>query len=160
MKKISYKEIDIKNSNLNFSRILEKQNSFSSNLYFTKCKTLFIFMIMILIINDIILVTIIKKISINLKNKNDEHTNINLEDEFFQIKEVRQQIEAKNLININTITCGGNANIGNSLIMLNNLINICENIHCKNIVSPQGLKKIIKNPIVSKKQYKYLSKCI
>ena len=154
MKKIPYKEIAIKSSNFNFSRLLKKYNSPNSNLYFTICICLFIFIILILIINDIVLIKIIKKNSINLENKKEvhvNHTNINFEDEFFRINEVKQQIEAKHLINIDTITCDGKINIGNSLIQLNNLINICVSIHCKNIISPKGLENIIKNPIVNQK---------
>ena len=34
--------------------------------------------------------------------------------------------------------------------MLNNLINICEKIKCKNIICPTGLDSIIKKPILNK----------
>ena len=54
-----------------------------------------------------------------------------------------------NLNNIETIS-GGQGNVGNALIMLNNLINICEKIKCKNIISPLGLDNIIKKPIFYK----------
>ena len=58
--------------------------------------------------------------------------NIDLNDEFFQIKEVQEQIKSKNLTYINTIF-GDRNKVGNALRTLNNLINICENIKCKNI---------------------------
>jgi len=34
--------------------------------------------------------------------------------------------------------------------MINNLINICEKIKCKNIIAPYGLQNVIKNPIIDK----------
>ena len=76
-------------------------------------------------------------------------TNIDLNDDFFQIKEVQQQIDKNNLIYINTLS-GGDGFVGNALIMLNKLINICENIRCKNIIAPSGLNCIIKKPIIDK----------
>jgi hypothetical protein len=54
-----------------------------------------------------------------------------------------------NLNNIETIS-GEQGNVGNALIMLNNLINICEKIKCINIISPMGLDNIIKKPILYK----------
>lgn len=85
----------------------------------------------------------IKRDSLILYNK----TNIDLNDEFFQIKEVQNQIYYKNLSYIETIA-GERAKVGNALIMVNNLINICEKIRCKNIISPGGgLDSLIKNPI-------------
>ena len=83
-----------------------------------------------------------------LEDKKDfiNKTNIDFNDEFFQLKEVKQQITKKNLTFIETIS-GGIGKLGNALIILNNLINICENIHCKNIIAPFGLSTIIKNPI-------------
>ena len=91
---------------------------------------------------------------------NDFHSNIrinifkyikiiNFNYEFFYIPEVQKQIINNNLTNIETIS-GGSGNIGNALIMLNNLINICEKIKCKNIICPIGLDSIIKKPIVNK----------
>ena len=82
-----------------------------------------------------------------IKDTNNEKTNIDMNDEFFQLKEVQEQIYNKNLTYINTLT-GGAGNIGNAMIMLNNLINICEKIKCKNIITPFGLEKLIKNPII------------
>ena len=50
--------------------------------------------------------------------------NIDLNDEFFQIKEVQEQIKSKNLTYINTIF-GDKNKVGNTLTTLNNLINVC-----------------------------------
>ena len=50
---------------------------------------------------------------------------------------------------VETIT-GGYGNIGNALMMLNNLLNICINIKCKNIIAPGCLHTIIKRPIFNK----------
>ena len=73
-------------------------------------------------------------------------TNIDYDDEFFQLEEVKNQIIIHNITNVRTIY-GGRGKVGNALIMLNNLINICENIKCKNIIVPKGLQLIIKKPI-------------
>lgn len=90
---------------------------------------------------------------INKERKNffeySNNTNTNF-DEFFQSPEIKSQIYKKNLTFIETIS-GGKGNIGNALIMLNKLINICEIIKCKNIIVPEGgLEKIIKKPIFYK----------
>ena len=78
-------------------------------------------------------------------------SNIDLNDEFFKMREVQVKInKSTNLTYINTLS-GGYGNIGNALKMLNNLIIICENIRCKNIVAPGGLQGIIKKPILYKK---------
>lgn len=70
--------------------------------------------------------------------------------EFFQSPEIKSQIYKKNLTFIETIS-GGKGNVGNALVMLNKLINICEIIKCKNIIVPRGgLEKIIKKPIFYK----------
>ena len=82
-------------------------------------------------------------------NDNRTITNIDFNDDFYNRKEVKEMISKKNLTNIETIT-GGHGHIGNALIMLNNLINICEQIRCKNIIIPGGLESIIKNPIMYK----------
>ena len=62
--------------------------------------------------------------------------------------------ELLNLYNITTpieyLHSGGN--LGNVLLILNNLINICENIKCKYIVTPPGLDELIKN-IIFYKEY-------
>ena len=76
-------------------------------------------------------------------------SNIDTNDDFFQIKQVQQQIYNNNLTYINSIS-GGNGFIGNALIMLNKLINICENIRCQNIIAPASLNCIIKKPIFYK----------
>ena len=54
-----------------------------------------------------------------------------------------------NLNNIETIS-GGQGNVGNTLIVLNKLINICEKIKCINIISPMGLDSTIEKPILYK----------
>ena len=54
-----------------------------------------------------------------------------------------------NLTHIETLY-SVSCNVGNALIMLNKLINICEKISCRNIVLG-GLGNIIKNPIFYKK---------
>ena len=74
-----------------------------------------------LILNDFI----IKEKINSIKNNN-----INFNYEFFYIPEVQKQIINNNITNIETIS-GGAGNIGNSLIMLNHLINICEKMKCK-----------------------------
>lgn len=76
-------------------------------------------------------------------------SNINQDDDFFKLPEVQKQIYYKNLTYIDTLY-GVSGNIGNALISLNNIINICEKISCKNIVLG-GLSNIIKNPIFYKK---------
>lgn len=96
---------------------------------------------------DLLLIKEIHKLSLDSLNK----TNIDLNDKFFQIRQVQKQIFNKNLTYINVI-CGGSGNIGNALIMLNNLINICENIKCRYIIAPKGLDDIIKNPIIYKEK--------
>ena len=85
------------------------------------------------------------------QNTNTKSTNINLNDEFFKISEVIEQIVDKNLTYIETICGRKRLNTGNALIILNNLINICEKIRCHNIICPPGgLEYIIKNPIFYK----------
>ena len=78
--------------------------------------------------------------------------NIDLNDEFFQINEVKKQLYFNNVTKVETISrIGENMNIGNALIVLNNLLNICINIKCKYIVVPKGaLQNIIKKPIFNK----------
>ena len=84
-----------------------------------------------------------------IENSNKKNSNIDYTDEFFNLKEVKMQIKAKKISKVETIT-GGYGHIGNALIMLNNLLNICINIKCKNIISPGGLHTIIKRPILNK----------
>ena len=147
------------------TKIFEKNtriclNDFQSNIRINISKYLKI--ILIIIINDFVLIKIFKNLikqqtdliindfiykeQINsIKNNN----NINFNYEFFYIPEVQKQIINNNLTNIETIS-GGSGNIGNALIMVNHLINICEKIKCKNIICPIGLDSIIKKPIVNK----------
>ena len=104
----------------------------------------------------ILILTIIINIIFITFNKNakfcQKETNIEYNDDFFQLAEVKEQIKRKNITYIETIT-GGYGNIGNALIMLNNLINICENIKCKNVIAPgKSLNKIIKKPIFYKEK--------
>ena len=134
-------------------------NDFHSNIRINIFK--YIKIILIIIINDFVLIKMFKnkikhqtdlilndlinKEKINsIKNNN----NFNFNYEFFYIPEVQKQIINNNLTNIETIS-GGSGNIGNALIMLNHLINICEKIKCKNIICPIGLDSIIKKPILN-----------
>lgn len=79
------------------------------------------------------------------------------------MNDVQTQIYKNNLTFIETIFAG-NRRVGNSLFILNSLIYICEIIKCKKIISPEGLKPIIKNPIFYKEYnitifpYSYISK--
>ena len=59
-----------------------------------------------------------------IENNSNIKPNIDLNDEFFQIKEVQEQIKSKNLTYINTIF-GDKNKVGNTLTTLNNLINVC-----------------------------------
>ena len=102
-----------------------------------------------IIINNKTKIMNITNCEIILTNIKNQISNINYKDKFFNLNEVRQQIKSKNLTYINTIL-PGNAKIGNSLIVLNNLIIICERIKCRNIIAPKSLQIIIKNPIYVK----------
>jgi hypothetical protein len=82
-------------------------------------------------------------------NNNQKKSNIDLSDEFFSLKSVKEKIKNTNLTFIQTLS-GGYGHVGNALLMLNNLINICEKILCQNIISPGGLQTIIKKPIFYK----------
>ena len=121
----------------------------------------FIIFLLILGINDYYFTNFIKSytnkiIKLNYEDKTEKYnsllfnSNIYLNDEFFELTEVQKQIYFKKIKNIETLSgCGGN--IGNALIILNNLINICINIKCKNIITPKGtLEYIIKRPIFNK----------
>ena len=146
------------------TKILEKNtgiclNDIHSNIRINIFK--YIKIILIIIINDFVLIKMFKNQIkhqtslilndfINKEKKNsNKNNNINFNYEFFYIPEVQKQIINNNLTNIETIS-GGSGNIGNALIMLNHLINICEKIKCKNIICPIGLDSIIKKPIVNK----------
>ena len=117
---------------------------------------IFIVVFCILIVNNIIVVCILYKnseITIKKEIKTNDNclikSNIDFDHNFILMKTVQDQIHNKNLTSIKTIA-GGYGKIGNALIMLNNLINICEQIFCKNIISPGGLQNIIKKPIFYK----------
>ena len=89
-------------------------------------------------------------------NYNGFETNIDLTDEFFRLEEVKKKLSNYNLTYIETIT-GYGGNIGNALIILNNLINICINIKCRNIIAPSGkLSTLIKKPIFNKEYNFYI----
>ena len=121
----------------------------------------FIIFLLILGINDYYFTNFIKSYTnkifkLNYEDKTEKYnsllfnSNIYLNDEFFELTEVQKQIYFKKIKNIETLS-GGGGNIGNALIILNNLINICINIKCKYIITPQGtLKYIIKRPIFNK----------
>lgn len=127
------------------------------------CFFLLISITLIFIANNIFLFTFLR-INANRYNNNFifakileknnsiqiRETNIDLNNEFFKTREVQEKINKTNLTYINTLS-GGHGHIGNALIMLNNLINICEKIRCKNIIIPRGLDIIIKKPILYKK---------
>ena len=118
-------------------------------VYFLK-----IILILITIINFYINKNKINKID-SFANFCQKKTNIEYDDNFFQLREVKQQIKKKNLTYIETIANenGNIGNMGNALIILNNLINICENIRCKIVIAPgKSLDKIIKNPIFYKEK--------
>ena len=93
---------------------------------------LFSIFIILIIINDSILISLFNrynkknKLFLNPFNKDSNYsptntTNIDFNDEFFQIPQVQNQIYDKNLDYIETISSEG-GQIGNALIMLNNLI--------------------------------------
>lgn len=77
---------------------------------------------------------------------------------FFKYANINKNYNKYNddFLNINNIKTNINClhstggNIGNALIILNNLINLCENIKCKYILTPGGLDSLIKNPIFYK----------
>jgi len=79
-------------------------------------------------------------------------TNIDYNNDFFKLAFVKRDIKRKNISYIETIA-GGHGNLGNALIMLNNLINICENIKCRNVIAlGKSLNNIIKKPIFYKEK--------
>ena len=157
---IQYSKKDIKRKQFLFNN----KNSLNIKIY------LLLFLILINFISyDFILNSIFKipkNSTINIISKKDKKvtnygnqnsvvfeslgklkSNIDPKYEFFQIKMVNEQIKKKNLTYIETLS-GGVGNTGNSLIMLNNWINICEKIRCKNIIVPgKGLNGVIKKPI-------------
>ena len=77
-----------------------------------------------------------------MENKNKQKNNSS-EDEFLKLNNSTTYLEC---------LYSGGGNMGNALLILNNLINICENIKCKYILTPRGLDDIIKN-IIFYKEY-------
>ena len=155
MKRIKNEDISLATTKSKISKIYDIINNFKG-LFNKKYCLIFIVFLCILIVIDIIVVSILYKNSqLTFKKEiktNDNcliKSNIDLDHEFILMKSVQNQIHNKNLTRIETIA-GGYGKIGNALIMLNNLINICEQIFCKNIISPGGLQNIIKKPIVYK----------
>ena len=154
MKRVAKEETILASKFYNY-KICDILNNFKYSVIRLNCYRI-IFFIFILIIHDYILLSFLKKIPqffINEKqkthNNNINKTSLDFKDEFFRIKTVKEQINKKNLTFIQTLS-GGYGHCGNALIMLNNLINICENIKCQNIITPGGLERIIKNPIFYK----------
>lgn len=147
MKKILIKNVS---NNKNFNKASNSYKIISLNSIFLT----FIILVIFAYYSLSIFKFNIKKACLNqdiriYNNTNNNETNINLNDEFFQIKSVIEQVKNHNLTYINTVA-GGEAKIGNALTMLNNLINICEKIRCKNIITPGGLEVLIKKPIFYK----------
>ena len=77
-----------------------------------------------------------------MENKNKQKNNSS-EDEFLKLNNSTTYLEC---------LYSGGGNMGNALLILNNLINICENIKCKYILVPRGLDGIIKK-IIFHKEY-------
>ena len=141
MEELSKKSIkDLENYNNNKATSLTQSDPISLKDYqplFSqngKNKYLLIKIVIALFISFFLIITTIFH---NEKNKNV------LNDEFLYLDSIKSQIEKKNLTSFETIY-GGNGNMGNALFILNNLINICENIKCKNIIIPEALGDIIK----------------
>lgn len=157
MKKIKSEEISVKDieTNHSFRNIIQIKSKCSLEKI---CFFILSFLILIFIVNNLFLLAALKiKLKTNsdffpnidkkeIKITQNNKTNIDWNDEFFMSKEIREKIEQNNITFIETLS-GGHGHIGNALFMLNNLINICEKIRCKNIISPGGLESIIKNPI-------------
>ena len=155
MKRIKNEDISLATTKSKITKIYDIINNFKG-LFNKKYCLIFIVFLCILIVIDIIVVSILYKnsqLTIKKEIKTNDNclikSNIDLDHEFILMKSVQNQIHNKNLTRIETIS-GGYGKIGNALIMLNNLINICEQIFCKNIISPGGLQNIIKKPIVYK----------
>ena len=114
-----------------------------------------IFILKIIVINQFLYLAILSKYNIkknSFVNFCQVKTNIDYNDDFFKLSFVKRNIKRKKIRYIETIA-GGKGNLGNALIMLNNLINICENIKCKNIiVLSKSLNNIIKKPIFYKEK--------
>ena len=144
MKELSKMSIkDLENYNNNKATSLTQSDPISLKDYqplFSqngKNKYLLIKIVIALFISFFLIITIIFH---NEKNKNV------FKDEFLNLDSIKSQIEEKNLTSFETLY-GGNGKMGNALFIMNNLINICENIKCKNVIIPETLGDIIKNKI-------------
>ena len=132
MKNIQSEDKTYRNSNIYLFR---KINFRRYDFGFMKRITIYIIIIIIILIYEIIYKKIKKNKNFKLQKEEKRAKNnislvvskIDLSDEFFDIKSVKAQIKNKNLTYIETLS-GGYGNVGNALIMLNNLINICEKI--------------------------------
>ena len=136
--------------------LIEKKNSLNKLIYL-KVLLGFILISILKVLNFLIskkdknsIIGHQNSILMEAKSNGNIKSNIDSKYDFFQIKEVNDQIQKKNLTYIETLS-GGYGNVGNVLIMINNMINICEQIRCKNIIAPMGpIEGIIKKPIFYK----------
>ena len=132
MKNIQSEDKTIRNSK---KYLFRKINFRRCDYGFMKRIPIYIIIIIILLIYEIIYKKIKKNKNLKLQKEEKRAknnislvvSNIALSDEFFDIKSVKEQIKNKNLTYIETIS-GGYGKIGNALMMLNNLINMCEKI--------------------------------
>lgn len=148
----------IKNREIKSNKYKCSKMIISSNFKYSKVKKIF-FLVFIMIDLKLFSYFINENKHNNELNKNnfkkfDRYSsnlisNINYQDDFFKLPIVKKQIYDNNLTHIETLY-SVSCNVGNALIMLNKLINICEKISCRNIVLG-GLGNIIKNPIFYKK---------
>jgi len=152
------KKIKVEDNSVVFSNIIDKKRfTFVKRFKLLYNKNFFL-IFLLFIVNDFIIYKIFLLAFNNSNpqfktNNSNDINNITIfnksnidDDEFFKRKEVILKIKQKKLTNVETIA-GGHGHLGNALLMLNNLINICINIKCKNIISPGGLNVIIKKPI-------------
>ena len=155
----------ILNSEIIYSNIFVRKRKITDKF---KLFFIIIFILILWITNEYIIISYItnynfiklnnKNIEININNSleinNHTHylnSNLYFRDEFINIKGIKEQIIRNNITSIETISAWCKLRIGNALIVLNNLINICINIKCKNIIIPEGsLRNIIKKPIFFK----------
>ena len=149
----------------NIPNIISYFNNFQSKAIIIEnlnhlCLFKFIFLLLLLLIHIFILISLFpnnkQQILIQTTSKKTEDKyniikpNFDLNDEFFQMSEIKTIIYNNNITHIETLY-SSNQKVGNSLLIMNSLINICEKIRCKYIITPEGLKTIIKNPIYYKK---------
>lgn len=133
-----------KKINIQFKRIKNRSK------YKGKKKYSIILILLLIIANYYIIFNYsVHKQIFHIKKTFNAKPNIYYNDQFFQLREVKNQMHQKKLKKVKTIS-GGYGKIGNALMMLNNLLNICINIKCKNVISPGGLDKIIRRPIIYK----------